>query len=78
MNIFLTSRIINTSINWRIQKLIQFSENDNLKISCLRIETLVDFYENHGRSHSFISRKFNFQIPVKEFLYFPPYNSSHI
>lgn len=45
MNIFLTSRIINTSINWRIQKLIQFSENDNLKISCLRIETLVDFYE---------------------------------
>lgn len=45
MNIFLTSRIINTSINWRIQKLIQFSENDNLKISCLRIETSVDFYE---------------------------------
>lgn len=45
MNIFLTSRIINTSINWRIQKLIQFSQNDNLKISCLRIETLVDFYE---------------------------------
>lgn len=32
---------------------------------------------NHGRLYSFISRKFNSQISVKEFLYFPPYNSSH-